>query len=123
MAEKPATVDEYIASFDPDVQAMLRKVQAAIHAGIIEGGATDAPESISYAIVRVSINGRYGIYFGAWKKHIGIYPIPVFEGDLEREIAPYRSGKDSANFVYGVPLPEDLITRVAAEITRRTLAR
>ncbi|PWB97795.1 iron chaperone [Salinibacterium hongtaonis] len=123
MAENPETVDDYIASFDAEVQAMLRRVQLAIHAGITEGGARDAPETISYGIVRVSINGRYGIYFGAWKKHIGMYPVPVFEGELEKEIAPYRSGKDSVNFVYGLPLPESLITKAAAEITRRTLAR
>ena len=107
-------VDEYLATFDPEVRTILQSVREAIHAGVPDGG-----EKIRYGIAAVMLGGRYAIHFAGWKRHVGLYPIPKFEGELETEVAPYRSKKDTVNFSYAEPVPYELITRMAAEIVRR----
>ena len=114
MSEKFAGVDEYIDSFPADVQKILHAVRQAIHAGM---PATE--EKIRYGMPAVMLAGRYGLHFAGWKRHIGLYPVPRFDGDLEAAIAPYRDKKDTVSFKYAEPIPFELITRVAAEIARR----
>lgn len=114
MAAAPANIDEYIASFAPDVQPVLQSVREAIHAGVPGGD-----EKIRYGMAAVMLGGRYAIHFAGWKRHVGLYPIPEFEGELEAEVAPYRAAKDSVNFPYTKPVPYDLITRMAVEIVRQ----
>lgn len=108
------TVDEYLATFDPEVRAVLQSVREAIHAGVPDG-----EEKIRYGMAAVMLGGRYAIHFAGWKRHVGLYPIPQFDDELEAVVAPYRSKKDTVNFSYAQPVPYDLITRMAAEIVRR----
>jgi uncharacterized protein YdhG (YjbR/CyaY superfamily) len=136
-AAAPTTVDAYIAGFPAEVRDVLQRVRAAVHAGVRVAAATDAPdapdapgapgapgessdaeEKIRYGIAAVMLGGRYAIHFAGWKKHVGLYPVPRFEGELEAEVAPFRSAKDSVNFPYRTPIDYDLITRMAAEIVR-----
>ena len=56
------------------------------------------------------------VHFAAWKKHLGVYPIPTLPEPLESEIARYRAAKDSVNFPYSNPVPYELISRVTAAI-------
>ena len=114
MAQHFATVDEYIASFPADVQEVLQRVRQAIHAAV-----PDASEKIRYDIAAVMLDPTHAIHFAGWKKHVGMYPVPPFEGELEEAIAPYRAAKDSANFPYARPIPYDLIERVAAASVER----
>ena len=114
MATAPATVDEYLASFPPDVREVLERVRAAIHAGVPGG-----EEKVRYGMGAVMLGGRYAIHFAGWKHHVGLYPVPVFDDPLEREVAPYRSKKDTLNFPYAKPVPYELITRMSVEIARR----
>ena len=101
-------VDEYIAGFPPETQEILEKVRAAIHAGV-----PNPEEKVRYGIAAVMLGGRYALHFAGWKKHVGLYPVPVADEPLESEIAPYRTAKDSVIFVYAKPIPYDLITRIA----------
>jgi len=117
MTATPETVDEYIASFPTDVQPVLQAVREAINASVPDG-----EERIRYGIAAVMLGGRYAIHFAGWKHHIGLYPVPEFEGELEAEVAPYRAKKDSVNFPYSRPVPYELISRMAAEIVRRRRA-
>ncbi len=112
-ANAPENVDEYIASFPPDVRDVLEHVRAAIHAGVPDGD-----EKVRYGIAAVMLGGRYAIHFAGWKHHVGLYPVPRFDGPLEAEVAPFRVKIDSVNFPYAKPVPYDLITRMSAEIVR-----
>jgi uncharacterized protein YdhG (YjbR/CyaY superfamily) len=114
MAEKFATVDEYIASFPPEVQEVLQRVREAIRSAVPDG-----QEKIRYDIAAVMVDPTHAIHFAGWKKHVGVYPVPRLEGELEEQIAPYRAAKDSANFLYARPIPYDLIERVAAAVVAR----
>jgi len=113
-ASAPQSVDEYVASFPPEVRDVLERVRAAIHAGV-----PGADEKVRYGIAAVMLGGRYAIHFAGWKHHVGLYPVPTFGGPLEAEVAPFRVEKDSLNFPYSKPVPYGLITRLSAEIARR----
>lgn len=115
-----ATVDEYIASYPPDVQRPLEEVRAAIRE-VVPG----AEERISYGIPTFSIDGRYVVYFSGWKRHVSVYPIPDTAGDpdLGRELKPYMAGKGTLKFALGEPMPLALIQRVAARLLEQRLAR
>ena len=111
-------IDEYIARFPDTVQAILRKVRATIAAA-----APGATESISYDMPTFNLDGRYLVYFGAYKKHIGIYPVPTTHPELEEALRPYASGKGSARFPLNKPIPYDLITTVVAFKVRESARR
>ena len=107
----PESIDDYIAGFTPEVQQMLERVRAAIVANV-----PHPTEKIRYGMPAIMLGGRYALHFAGWKKHIGLYPVPVLDDALEAELAPFRAAKDSVNFVYGKPIPYDLIERVTAAI-------
>ncbi|MBE2224224.1 MAG: DUF1801 domain-containing protein [Anaerolineae bacterium] len=102
----PTTIDEYIASFPPDVQEILQKVRATI-----KEAAPDAAETISYQMPTFTLKGNL-VHFGAFKSHIGFYPVPSGIEAFAEELAPYRAGKGSIQFPFDKPIPYDLITKV-----------
>lgn len=103
------SVDEYIATFPEDVQAILQRVRS-----IIRKGVPDADELISYRIVGYKLHGRRVIYFAGWKNHYSLYPatdrlVEAF-GD---ELAPYEISKGTIRFPLSEPVPVKLIERIA----------
>ena len=101
------SVDEYIASFPADVQAVLEEVRRTIHAVVPRAG-----EKISYQIPTITLDGKSLLYFSGWKEHISVYPIPPVDDALAAAIEPYRSGKGTLKFPLNDPIPYDLITRL-----------
>jgi uncharacterized protein YdhG (YjbR/CyaY superfamily) len=100
------TVDDYIATFAPDVQVILQKIRQTIKAA-----APDAEETISYRIPAFKLNGML-IYFAAFKEHIGLYP-PVRGSDsLMRAVKPYAGPKGNLQFPFAKPVPYALIRRI-----------
>ena len=101
-----ATIDEYIATFPPGVQSILRKIRSTIRKA-----APQAEERISYRMPAFAQDGIL-VYFAAFKKHIGIYP-PVRGGEkLSKELARYRGEKGNLKFPLDEPIPYGLIARV-----------
>ncbi|HMR43582.1 MAG TPA: DUF1801 domain-containing protein [Saprospiraceae bacterium] len=106
-AKPPATIDEYIAGFPPEIQRLLETVRETIRKT-----APGAEEKISYQIPAFRYEGQYLIYFAAHKKHIGLYPVPENEF-FEKDFAPYKtSGKGTIQFPFDKPLPLDLIAKI-----------
>ena len=68
--EAPQTIDAYIAGFPEDVQAILQQVRRTIHEA-----APEATEAISYQMPTFKLHGNL-VHFGAFKNHIGFYPVP-----------------------------------------------
>lgn len=56
--------------------------------------------------------GKYHLYFAAYKKHIGFYPVYGLT-EIEDEISEYRAKntKDSLHFSHDKPLPIDLLKK------------
>lgn len=100
------SIDEYIAGFPDDIQALLQSVRATIHAA-----ATDAVERISYQMPTFVLHGNL-VHFAALKNHIGFYPTPSGIEAYRDELARYRSTKGAVQFPISEPLPLDLIAQV-----------
>lgn len=103
----PRNIDEYLAGFPADVQAILRKVRATIRKA-----APDAAETISYQMPTFTLNGSYLIYFAAYKGHISIYPAPRGVEQFKAELAVYQGGKGTIQFPLNKPIPFGLIRRI-----------
>jgi uncharacterized protein YdhG (YjbR/CyaY superfamily) len=101
------SIDEYIAGFPPETQEMLEQMRR-----LIKAAAPDATETISYAIPTFDLNGRHLVHFAGFEKHIGFYPVPSAIEAFKEELEPYKSGKGSARFPLGRPLPTDLVRRI-----------
>ena len=113
-------VDEYIATFPPDVQRTLEEVRAAIRAAV-----PGTEERISYGIPTFSLDGRYVVYFSGWKRHVSVYPIPDTAGDpaFERELKRHMAGKGTLKFPLDEPMPVELIQRVARRLLEQRRTR
>ncbi len=114
MADKFATVEDYLSSFPEDVRTILEDVRQAIHRAVPGAG-----ETISYQMPTVTLGGKSLVHFAAWKHHIGLYPLPATEGALAEELAPYDTGKGTARFPLQEPIPYDLIERLAALLVKQ----
>lgn len=112
------TIDEYIADFPPEVQTVLQEMRK-----LIKAAAPDATETISYAIPTFDLNGKHLVHFAGFKNHIGFYPVPSAMVEFEEELKPYKSGKGSAQFPLGQPLPRDLIRRIVEFRVRENMSR
>ncbi len=100
------SIDEYIAAFPEELQAILQTVRQTIKAA-----APDAEEKISYQMPTFFLKGNL-VHFAAFKTHIGFYPTPSGVAAFKKEIAQYQSAKGSIQFPLDEPMPLDLITRI-----------
>jgi uncharacterized protein YdhG (YjbR/CyaY superfamily) len=102
----PQNIDEYIASFSPEVQAILEKIRLTIRQA-----APDAQETISYNMPAFTQDGIL-VYFAAFKKHIGLYPPVRGDAKLEKSIASYAGEKGNLRFPLDQPIPYELIEKI-----------
>jgi uncharacterized protein YdhG (YjbR/CyaY superfamily) len=115
--EKPGSVDEYIASFEPHVQAILQKVRATVRAA-----APGAREVISYRMPALKQNGVL-VYFAAFKSHIGFYPPIRGDAMLEQEASVYSGEKGNLRFPLDQPIPYELIAALTQLRVRQDAER
>ncbi|MBN1966179.1 MAG: DUF1801 domain-containing protein [Anaerolineae bacterium] len=111
------TIDEYIATFPTDVQAILQTLRQVIHEA-----APDAAEAISYQLPTFRLNGNL-VHFAAFKNHIGFYPTPSGTAAFQEELALYKGGKGSIQFPLDRPIPLDLVRRIVAYRVQETVAK
>jgi uncharacterized protein YdhG (YjbR/CyaY superfamily) len=104
---KPATIDEYIAGFPTEIQAILQTVRATIHAAV-----PGAQECISYGMPAFRLR-RVLVYFAANKQHLGFYPTGAGIAAFADELAPFEHSKGAVRFPYDRPMPLALIARIA----------
>jgi uncharacterized protein YdhG (YjbR/CyaY superfamily) len=102
------SIDEYVASFSEEVQAILEQVRTTIRAAV-----PGVEETISYDIPTFKVGGRPVVYFAGWKQHVSVYPIPHADDAFERELAPFRAAKGTLKFPLDRPIPYELIGRAA----------
>ena len=112
-----ATIDEYIAAFAPEVQAVLQQVRLTVRAA-----APEAEEAISYQIPVFKQEGVL-VYFAAFKNHIGLYPPISGDPRLEKAVAPYAGAKGNLRFPLDRPIPFELIGRITRLRLKQNLAK
>lgn len=103
-----SSIDDYIASFPPEIQKILEELRATIKAA-----APEAQEKISYHMPTFTFHGNL-VYFAAHKNHIGFYPgtfVSVLQA-FNNEISSYIDGKGTLKFPLDKPLPLELISKI-----------
>ncbi len=103
----PQNIDEYIAGFPKDVQEILEKIRKTIKKAV-----PGAEEAISYKMPTFNLNDQYLVYFAAYKKHIGLYPVPVGDAEFNKEVSAYQAGKGTLQFPLDKPIPYKLISKI-----------
>ncbi|HEY2738355.1 MAG TPA: DUF1801 domain-containing protein [Thermoanaerobaculia bacterium] len=113
----PQSIDDYIAAFPQEIQAILQRIRSTIR-----NAAPDAQETTSYKIPAFTQNGIL-VYFAAFKKHIGLYPPVAGDASLEKAIAPYAGEKGNLKFPLDQPIPYDLIERIVKLRVKQSSAK
>ena len=111
------TIDDYVAGFPPDVQAILQKVRSTIR-----NAAPGAKETISYQMPTFVLQGNL-VHFAAFKSHIGLYPTPSGTERFREELSRYATGKGSIRFPLNEPIPYGLISRIVKFRVKENLER
>jgi uncharacterized protein YdhG (YjbR/CyaY superfamily) len=114
MGSRFTSVDEYLASLPDPARAVMQELRRTIR-DVVPG----VGEKISYDMPTFTLDGLPLVHVAAWKKHIGIYPLPDLDGPLADEVAPYRGAKDAMHLPLGKPIPYELVGRVVAVLAER----
>ncbi len=105
----PTTVDEYLATLEPERRVAMDELRAAIRAG-----APGGTEVIAYGMPAVrSHGGQFLVSYDAYKRHYSLFPASeaVIEG-LGEDLAPYLAGKGTIRFPADRPIPVDLVRQI-----------
>lgn len=114
---KFSTIDEYIATFPQETQALLEQMRATIRAA-----APKAQEKISYQMPTFYLNGNL-VHFAALKNHIGFYPTPSGIEAFRAETTMYKSTKGALQFPIDKPLPLKLVRKITKVRVAENLAK
>jgi len=104
--KKIESIDDYILNCHTDVQERLQQLRM-----VIKEAAPEATEKISWKMPTFVLYGNL-VFFAAFKKHIGFYPLPSAMESFKEELAEYKTSKGSVQFPLNKPLPLELISRM-----------
>ncbi|MDO9377993.1 MAG: DUF1801 domain-containing protein [Nocardioidaceae bacterium] len=107
-------VDAYVATLPAEHQEVLELVRAAVRRAV-----PGVVETISYDMPAFVLDGRPVLHVAAWKGHLGLYPAPEGDADLDAALAPYRSGASTIKIPWADGVPPELVARVAAHHASR----
>ncbi len=100
-------IDQYISQFEPFIQEKLQLLRQAFFEVNPE-----TEESIRYQMPAFKVGSQY-LYFAAYKKHIGFYPIYGLSS-LADEFEEFRAknAKSTLHFRYDQDLPLEFIKKI-----------
>ena len=113
----PKNVDEYIAGFDPAIQARLKQMRVTI-----KKTAPAAEETISYMMPAYKLHGMLA-YFAGYKNHVGFYPGAGGIEAFKKELSAYKGAKGSVQFPHDKPLPQGLVTKIVKFRVKQNLEK
>ena len=102
----PKSIDEYIAQFPGEIQAIMQSVRKTI-----KEAAPQASEKISWQMPTFYLHGNL-VHFAGQKNHLGFYPGASGVEHFLGELAEYKTSKGAIQFPYKKPLPHELIQRI-----------
>ncbi len=117
MKAQHKTIDEYIETAPPEVQAKLEQMRQ-----IIRKAAPGAEETISYQMPAFKLNGIL-VYFAAFKDHIGFFPTSSGVAAFKSELAPYKTSRGTIQFPLDKPIPASLVQRIVAFRVKENLQK
>lgn len=123
MADKPKTIDEYLAGVCEDKRAALQQLRE-----VIQAAAPDATECISYQMPSFRLKSGMLVSFAAWTHYCSLYPLSLATmATLKAEFEGFDIDKGTIRFQPDQPLPAALVQTLvrarAEENIRRKRAR
>jgi len=112
----PKNIDEYMARFPSEVQALLQRMRATI-----KKAAPKAEEKISYGIPTFTLDGNL-VHYAAYKGHIGFYPGAAGIAAFKKELSAHKGAKGSVQFPLDEPLPLALVSRIVKFRVKQNLS-
>jgi uncharacterized protein YdhG (YjbR/CyaY superfamily) len=113
MADKPTSVEVYIAGFTGPQHASLVELRNALRAAI-----PDAHEKLSYGMPAISIRKNV-LYYAAWDQHVALYGWLGADDTVLEPLKSYISSKGTIKFPLDVALPIADIQNLAAHLAER----
>ena len=107
VGKRPTTIAEYIKAAPPEGQPPLRQLHA-----LLKRAAPDAQEAIKWG-TPFFVEPRFLFGFSAHKAHLSFAPGLSAMEAFKEELAVHQTTKHMLKVRYDVPLPEDLIHRMA----------
>jgi uncharacterized protein YdhG (YjbR/CyaY superfamily) len=104
--KSPTTIDQYIAGYPREVEAVLRKLRQTIRKAAPEAG-----EAIKYGIPTFTLNGNL-VHFGGFKNHVSFFPTSKGIEQFKKELSAYEGSKGTVRFPLDKPIPYGLISRI-----------
>jgi uncharacterized protein YdhG (YjbR/CyaY superfamily) len=102
----PQTIDEYMADYPADAQAVMQRMRDLVHEI-----APEATEKISYGIPTFVLDQNL-VHFAAYEHHIGFYPTSSGIAHFAEELKDYETSKGTVRFPLDKPIPYDLVRRI-----------
>ena len=105
---KKSSVPAYIQVYPKEAQKYLKEMRS-----IVRAAAPKAEEAVSYGIPTLRIDGKNLVHYGAFTKHIGMYPMTAgARAAAGNALSKYKTTKGSIHFPYTEPLPKALIIKI-----------
>ena len=117
MIGKYETIDQYIANFPKEMQAVLQEIRATIRKA-----APEAVEKIGYGIPTFFLKGNL-VHFAGFKTHYGFYPGSEAIVQFKNELQEYEQSKGTIRFPLDKPVPLDLIRRMTEVRVKENLEK
>jgi len=105
---KPTTVTEYIDAAPKEAKVKLLELR-----DILKEIAPNATESLKWGSP-VFEEKRILFAYSAFKSHLNFMPTHSAMEPFKKDLADYKTGKDTIQFSYSKPLPKSLIKKIAA---------
>lgn len=102
-------IDDYLATTaTPTQRRALERVRQ-----IAKKFVSDAEETISYGMPTLKYNGKYLIYFAAFKDHMSVFPGSALTAKLQETLGGrFKLHKGTIQFTEDNPLPESVIKQI-----------
>jgi uncharacterized protein YdhG (YjbR/CyaY superfamily) len=108
MANRPTTIDEYLAAVSDDKRAVLEDLRQ-----IIRAEAPEAEECISYQLAAFKLNGKPLVAFGATPNHCAFYLMSGSTVEAHKDdLKGYDTSKGTIRFHADKPLPAALVQKL-----------
>lgn len=107
MKEVASSVEDYIRTFEPEIQERLQHIRK-----IIREHAPEADEGIAYGMPGYKLHGKVLVYFAGHTNHVGFYALPSGHAQFSKELSAYKQGKGSVQFPHKEPMPTNLIAQI-----------